>query len=53
MVEAFFALVAAVLCIAVFKAPQALIRLGEYGGLAFVFYILILMAEWILGKARP
>ncbi len=52
MVEAFVALLLAVLCIAVFKGPQALIRLGEYGGLAFVFYVLILVFRAVLFKGR-
>lgn len=52
MVEAFVALLLAVLCIAVFKGPAALIRIGEYGGLAFVFYVFILLFEFLLGRMR-
>ncbi len=52
MYEAVVALLAAVLILGVFKAPHGLIRLGEYGGLAFVLYVGILLIEFVLGRVR-
>lgn len=52
MVEALIAFVLAVLLLAVFKAPSWLIRLGEFGGLGFVLWVVILVIEWVFGKIR-
>ncbi len=52
MIEALIAFVLAVLILAVFHAPAWAITLGTYGGLGFSLYVLILVVEWLLGKAR-
>lgn len=52
MIEALVALVLAVLLLAVFPTPQWASRLGSFGGLGFVLYVLILVAEWIFGKVK-
>lgn len=52
MIEALIALLLSVLVIAVFSAPSWALKLGQFGGLAFVFYVLILILEWLVGKVR-
>ncbi len=52
MIEALIALLLAVLFIAVLKVPQGILRLGQYGGLAFVLYVAILLVEFIFGRLR-
>lgn len=50
MIEALIAFVLAILIIAVFNAPAWAIRIGSYGGLGFVLYVLILVIEWLIEK---
>lgn len=52
MVEALVAFVLAVLILAVFHSPAWAITLGAFGGLGFVFYVAILVLEWLFGKFR-
>ncbi len=52
MIEAVVALLLSVLFIAVFSGPVWLMKLGQFGSLGFVFWVLILVAEWIFGKVR-
>ena len=52
MIEALIAFCLAVLFSVVFGTPAWLARLGAFGGLAFALYVLILLAEWALGKVR-
>jgi hypothetical protein len=52
MVEALVAFVLAVLVLAVFHGPAWSITLGTFGGLAFAFYVLILVIEWIVGRLK-
>ncbi len=50
MIEALVAFAVAVLVLVVFNGPAWAIKLGGFGGLAFVFYIAILVAEWLVAK---
>jgi hypothetical protein len=52
MIEALIAFVMAVLILAVFHGPAWAITLGTYGGLGFALYVLILVAEWLIAKAK-
>jgi hypothetical protein len=52
MVEALIALVVAILILTVFKAPAWIIRIGSYGGLAFVLYVFILVLKFLIGSLR-
>ncbi len=52
MVEALIAFVLSVLILAVFHSPQWAITLGQFGGLGFALYVLILVIEWFVGKIK-
>ena len=52
MIEAVIALLLSVLFLAVFSGPAWLIKLGAFGGLGFAIYVLILVIEWLVGRAR-
>lgn len=52
MFEALIAFVAAVLIIAVFNSPGWAIKVGQFGGLGFVLWVLILIVEWLIAKAK-
>lgn len=52
MIEALVAFVAAVLILAVFHGPAWAVTLGTFGGLGYSLYVLILVAEWIVGKLK-
>lgn len=52
MIEAVVAFLLAVLIQVVFGGPAWAIRLGQFGGLAFALYVLILVIEWIIGKVK-
>lgn len=42
----------AILFLAVFNAPLWLIKLGSFGGLGFAFFVMILVAKWLIGYVR-
>ena len=52
MVEVLIAFLISVLIIAVFNGPAWALKLGQFGGLAFAMYALILVIEWALGKVQ-
>jgi hypothetical protein len=52
MIEALVALLLSVLCIAVFGAPSWALTMAKFGALGFIFWVLILVIEWIVGKLR-
>jgi hypothetical protein len=52
MVEALIAFVAAVLIIAVFSGPVWALKLGQFGGLGFALYVLILVIKYLLGLRK-
>lgn len=47
MVEALIAVVVAVFILAVFGGPAWAIKAGQFGGLGFILYVLILVIEWL------
>lgn len=52
MIEAVVALLLSVLVIAVFGGPAWALKMATFGALGFVFYVLILVIEWIVGRLR-
>ena len=52
MIEALIAFVLAVLILAMFNAPAWAIKIGQFGGLGFSLYVLILVIEWLIGRAK-
>jgi hypothetical protein len=52
LLEALVAFVLAVLVLAVFHGPAWSITLGQFGGLGFAFYVLILVLEWLIGRLK-
>jgi hypothetical protein len=52
LLEALVAFVLAVLVLAVFHGPAWSIQLGQFGGLGFAFYVLILLLEWMIGRVK-
>lgn len=52
MFEAVIAVLLSVLVLAVFSGPAWAVKMGSYGGLAFILYVLILFIEWLIGRAR-
>ena len=50
MIEAVVAFLLSVLVIAVFGAPASALKLAAFGALGFVFYVLILVLEWLFGR---
>jgi hypothetical protein len=52
MIEAVIAFLLSVLVIAVFGAPAWALKLATFGALGFVFWVLVLVAEWIMGRLK-
>lgn len=52
MIEALIALLVAVLLLTVFKTPAWVVKVGSYGGLAFVLYVGILVVRFLIGYVR-
>jgi hypothetical protein len=52
VIEAVVAFLLAVLIQVVFGGPAWAIRLGQFGGLAFALYVLILVLEWLVSKVK-
>lgn len=52
MIEALIAFTLSVLILAVFHSPAWAITLGQFGGLGFALYVLILVIEWLIGKVN-
>ncbi len=52
MIEAVIALMVSILILAVFGGPAWAIRIGQFGGLGFAMYVLILVIEWAIGKVK-
>jgi len=52
LLEAVIALLLSVLFLAVFTAPAWLLKLGSFGGLAFVIYVMILGVEWLFNTLK-
>ncbi len=52
MIEALIALVLSVFIIAVFGGPSWAIKCGQFGGLGFFLYVLILVIQWAIGQAK-
>jgi len=49
-VEALIAVVVAIFVLAVFNGPPWAIRAGQFGGLGFMVFVLILLGEWVIEK---
>jgi len=52
MIEVLIGMLISILVLAVFQSPAWAIKLGQYGGLGFVMYALILVIEWALAKVK-
>jgi len=52
MIEGVIALMIAVLILVVFGGPAWAIKIGQFGGLGFAMYVLILVIEWAIAKLK-
>ena len=50
MMEVLVALLLAVVCVFVFNAPAWLLKLVQAGGIAFIFYVIILVVRSLIGR---
>ena len=52
MIEALIAVVLAGFILTVLGGPSWAIRAGQYGGLGFILYVLILVIEWLFTQIK-
>lgn len=52
MIEALVALMLSVLVLTVFGGPAWALKMAQFGALGFVFWVLILVVEWLLARAK-
>jgi hypothetical protein len=52
VIEALVALILSILVLAVFGGPAWALKMSGFGGLGFVFWVLILVIEWLVGKIK-